>query len=121
MLIGGNILLYRVSLLDNVFYRFVLAIAGILFLITVSHRLKNISLIQYLGQHTLPIYLLQGWCIAATRIILGQLHLNDTSEIIPMVLCTITGIVIPLLIYKAAQRIGRMDFFFTPGKYIKIE
>ena len=44
--------------------------------------------LSYCGKKTLPIYVLQGFEIAATRLVITRVRLNDGIGIVPMLICT---------------------------------
>lgn len=113
-----NILSFEYSVIDNHVFRVMSAACGIVFIISLGMSL-NSHLLLYIGQRTLCIYVLQGICIAATRVLMSRVHLNDFIGIFPLFICTIIGTVMPLLIYEVSKKIGKIDFVFTPLKYIK--
>lgn len=128
--IGVNIALYYVDLSVQVFFSqlfdLMLAMIGTLFIIATSNQLSNIKqqrvreVFIILGRYSLPIYVLQGIIIAATRILLSKMGLNDFLGIIPMMVCTVFGTVMPLIVYYISTKIWKFDVFFYPGKYIKL-
>ena len=82
------------------------------------HLMSN-RILRYIGKRTLPIYMLQGIVIAASRVLITRIRLNGTYGIISLFICTVTGVIVPLLIYEARQKLFKFDFIFTPTKYIK--
>lgn len=103
-----------------------LALIGALFIIAISNKLSTIKHQRVrdtfitLGRYSLPIYVLQGIIIAATRILLSKMGLNDSLGIIPMFVCTVFGTVMPLIVYYISTKIWKFDVFFYPGKYLKL-
>lgn len=120
-LVAGNLLLYKYPVLDSRLCDFILGCFGVSFLITTSQYLQSVRFLKYLGKRTMPVYVLQGYFLAATRIVLGKLHLVDSFGICPLILCTAVSVLIPVVIYEVCQRIFKLGFFFSPGKYIKFQ
>lgn len=127
---GGHTLLYTLALLalnvvnykfciKNIFTNACVAMIGIIWAVSFCQIIKS-KLLSYVGKRTLCIYVLQGYCIAMTRIVLTKMGLNDTIGIMPMLVCTFVAINIPIFIYEICKKIVKIDFVFTPGRYIKL-
>lgn len=120
-----NVVVYNMHITSELllrFTKFVTSGLGICVLISLGNVFSDNSVMQYLGKSSLPIYVLQGFAIAASRIVLGKIyHGGDLWGIMPMFVCTLGGTLIPLLAYEMALRIWKFDFFFRPEKYIRIE
>lgn len=115
-----NIVLYQYPLCQTLVCKIVVAISGSLFVFFVCHRMASWALLNAIGRCSLSIYVLQGLAIAVTRQALGMVY-QPTDEVgwLPWAVCTGMGTLIPLLIYLASTKIGKLDFVFTPNKYLK--
>lgn len=76
VLLGVNLLSYNLNITFNIIEKVAIAFLGIAFLISLSIRIDN-KVLSFIGRRTLPIYVLHGIFIAATRIALGKMGLND--------------------------------------------
>lgn len=121
VLIIGNIMTYIYGLANIRWYSCALALLGSLFIITLSQAIKHSSILAYCGKYSLPIYVLQGFAIAGTRIILTRFGLKDQISIIPFIVCTIAGCIFPLILHLLSLKIWKLEACFYPGKYIRIE
>lgn len=119
LLMIGNILKYKGLFSSAGIIPFILSLAGALFVVELSIAIKQSRCIEYLGRQSLPIYVLQGIAIAASRLLLTALHLNVTYGILPLIICTVMGCTLPLCVYWVSTMIWKMDGCFYPGKYIK--
>ncbi len=98
------------------------ALSGIVLLVAFFKKIKRCEILNYLGNKSLSIYVLQGIVIAATRVLLGKISIyNDSLGIVNLIICTISGIIIPLAIEKVCSKMWKFDFIFYPNKYIKEE
>jgi len=70
ILFMGNMLIYNNSSISNQVIRFILSFIGIALIITLSKQISSNCLLQHCGRNTLPIYLLQEFAIAFSRLIL---------------------------------------------------
>lgn len=125
LLISENVLVYfYTDLLNSTYLYFVLsfvfALVGCLFVIYLSKIIKHFNILEYLGKQSLPIYVLQGLAIAVTRLLLTKLNLNVAWGILPLVVCTIAGCLIPLCVYWITKKIWKLELCFYPQKYIRI-
>ena len=105
------------------FYRvltFILAIAGSVFVIALSIVIKEERVLECLGKKSLPIYVLQGIAIAASRLMVTRLHMNTIYGVVPLIVCTFMGCVMPLCAYWLSKKIWKLDGCFYPGRYIKL-
>lgn len=116
-LLGVNLLSYSMNITFNIIGRVAIAFLGIVFLISLSMGLDN-KVLSFIGRRTLPIYVLHGIFIAATRIVLGKIGLNDLYGISPLFICTAVGVLVPLSIYEICAK-WNFDFFYTPMKLIR--
>lgn len=116
LLLLVNFMSYKYDFVINGVFKIALAIIGIIWLISICMRLENKALV-FVGQRTLPIYVLHGICIAATRVLLGKLGLNDSYGMSSLFICTLVGTCVPLAMYEICVYC-RLDFVFTPRKYI---
>ena len=80
--------------------------------------LRAERLIEELGQSTMEIYLLHGYVVSAFRIIITRIGLLDDFGIVPLLACSVTGVVIPMIMYRIVKRIKIVDFCFYPQRYI---
>jgi fucose 4-O-acetylase-like acetyltransferase len=62
------------------------------------------AFLVYVGQRTLPIYILHIMAIAGTRIVLGHvLHITSVNLVLPAICAA--GLMLPLIAYKIARRL----------------
>lgn len=125
LLVVINILIYR-GQSETVYLNLVFQILTSLIGICVIAALANWTVLNraliYLGTRSLPIYVLQGISIAAARVFWGKVyHGTDLFGILPMIVCTFSGLLLPIVAYEISLRVWKFDFFFKPGKYIKLE
>ena len=118
-MISANILSFMYSEPDTLLYSFAIALVGSLFVIALSQIIGKSSILAYCGKHSLPIYVLQGYAIAGTRLILTRFNLNGQVGIVPLIACTITGFVLPLVAHLISKKVWKLEVCFYPGKYIK--
>lgn len=121
LLVLGNVLVYLNILPTNLIYNFIIACIGVVCFINISMKLKRMKVLQYFGKQSLVIYVLQGFVIAATRIFLTKLHLNVCEGAVPLIICTMSAVVLPLSVYEISKRLFRLDFIFYPGRYINLK
>lgn len=119
-LLLSNAIIYKQGVACGSIVKLLMAFCGTTFLLATCVEKRN-KVLSFIGRRTLPVYVLHGLCIATLRILLGRMGLNDDSGIIPLIICTILGTAIPVGVYEISKRVGHLDFFFTPGKYIKYE
>lgn len=117
-LVAGNCVVLLFG--NNMLLRFCLAIVGSCAFIGAAYNLPNWKIISYLGKQTMPIYVLQGFAIAGSRLMLTKLHLNDSLGLIPLTVCSICGVLIPLVAYWVSKRIWKLEAIFYPTKYIPV-
>ena len=106
--------------IENKIVKLLLALVGSYIVLSFSYSLKQNKILEFLGKNSLPIYVLHGLAIAATRSIIT--HLYDGSDyygVFPLFLCSVMGVLIPVIIYLILRKIWKFDFIFSPGKYIK--
>ena len=96
-----------------------LSLLGSCLFIMVSMCFRNWKLLAYLGRNSLPIYLIHGIILSALRVGLSLLGIPLLGGAVPMVVCGLAGIVIPLACYQISTKIKILDFCFYPGKFIK--
>ena len=122
LLIGGNLVKYggmANAVTESRVFTFILAICGGLFAIELWIDLRESSVLEYVGKQSLPIYVLQGIAIAASRLLLTKMHLNVAYGIVSLVVCTILGCLLPLCAYWISTKIWKLDGCFYPGRYLK--
>ena len=119
ILFTGNILTFNGKTEQTLLIAFFLAIAGCIFMVTVSMLIHESEVWEYIGKRSLPVYVLQGFSIAMFRILLTKLHLNIGSGVFPLCFCTFFGTILPLIAYWICTKFWILDFFFYPGKYLK--
>lgn len=122
VLILANVLMYLMPSVDSTCVKLFVALIGCVFIIAISHMISNNKMWNYLGTSSLAIYVLQGLAIAGTRSVLTKVWKgSDFYGIVPFVVCTFMGTVLPLIVFEISKRVGKLDFFFMPGKYIKVK
>ena len=120
ILIAGNALKYFGIMGNSRVFTFLLALSGSLFVVELCIILKSNRFLEYLGKHSLPIYVLQGMVIAASRLSLTRLGLNIGYGIVPLVVCSVLGCFLPLCVYWLSTKIWKLDGCFYPGRYLKV-
>lgn len=120
VLVTGNAIMYSQEFTDVLVVKYVLAMAGCGFIISLSQMLPPYKWLLYLGKQTLPIYVLQGFAIAAVRLMMTQLGLNDPLGLLPLTICTASGVILPLLTYWISKYIWKFEALFYPTKFINI-
>ena len=120
VLVIGNVIMYNQVFANVIVVKFVFAIAGCSFMVSLSQGLPTYKYLLYLGKQTLPIYVLQGFAIAATRLVLTKLGFNDSLGLVPLVVCTCSGVILPLVGYLLSKHIWKLEVVFYPTKYINI-
>lgn len=118
LLLTGNILKYNGILGNSRIETFILMLIGSMFVIELCITIKKNSILEYLGKKSLPIYVLHGIAIAATRLFLTKLHLNTLYGIVPLIICTVFGVFLPVCTYWISLY-WKLDGCFYPGRYIK--
>ena len=122
ILLAGNTLLYGLPYCDGAWMKIMVALCGSMCMLLICKYIDNASFINYTGKCSLPIYVLQGLVIAATRQFLAIFyHSTDDNGMLPLIVCTTMGTLIPLVIYWCSTKIGKLDFVFTPTKYWKFK
>lgn len=119
VLIAGNILSFLYGVPSTMLYSFAIALIGSLFVIALSQMIGKSSVLSYCGRNSLPIYVLQGFAISGTRLVLTHFRLNGQTGIAPLVICTIAGCVLSLTAHLISKKIWKLEACFYPGKYIK--
>lgn len=123
VLLAGNTLLYGLPYCDGAWMKIVVALCGCMCMLLLCKCMENASFINYIGKCSLSVYVLQGLAIAATRQALAIVYHPTTNEMgwLPWTVCTVMGTLIPLAIYWCSTRTGKLDFVFTPTKYLKLK
>lgn len=91
------------------------------FFLQLSYHISRSSWLEYVGRNSFPIYLMHTLIIAFTRITMDKLGIGVVDGWIHLFVCTITGVVIPLVIFKISQNIWIIDFCFYPNRYISFK
>jgi fucose 4-O-acetylase-like acetyltransferase len=101
------------------FYFVVIALTGCAFIINLTFvlqklKLKALSWLPELGRHSLYIYVAHVIVFATVRIILRRVFgINDIPVL--MILCIISGLTVPVLLYKLSVKLN-MRWWFTLEK-----
>lgn len=104
--------------IDNFLLYVLFAIAGTIAVAHLSMALGESKFIERLGQGTMEIYLIHPFVISATRLLLKKAHLLDPFGIVPLIVCTVLGVAIPMLLYMLIKRVKFLDFCIYPQRYI---
>lgn len=91
----------------------------IAFFLQMSYRIVQNKVLEIIGKNTFPIYLTHGVIIAATRIFMDKLGVKVEGGWLQLCICTIAGIIIPIIIYKICQKIWVLDLCFYPNRYLQ--
>lgn len=102
------------------FFRIILALTGTTAVFLLSMVIGRNRLLGYLGRNTLPVYLIHGTVISVMKIAFSKLGVPLLGGWLPMILCTIAAIMIPIGIYAVCKKVVALDFLFYPNKYIRI-
>lgn len=78
-------------------------ITSTFFFIKLFMKVPHVGWLQYVGQRTMPIYLLHVFFTAPTRIVLLKLNIQNIG--INVLVGIVAGMVIPILVYVIAQRL----------------
>ncbi|MBM6603205.1 acyltransferase [Pediococcus acidilactici] len=78
-------------------------ITSAFFFIKLFMQVPHMGWLQYLGQRTMPIYLLHVFFTAPTRIVLLKLNIQNVG--INVLVGILAGLVMPLLVYVVAQKL----------------
>lgn len=96
-----------------------MAMCGSLIVWQSAKLCSNNKLLNRVGQLSLPIYLIHGYVISLTRILLTRAHFPDMGGIVPLIVCTFLGVCIPIIVYNnIVKRTVFLDFFVRPNKYL---
>ena len=119
VLMVGNVLVFNCSIQSDII-NILIAVAGSLFVMSLSVQLSKSVVLQYLGRTSIAIYLLQNLGIIISKKSLDIIVVG-TEQIGSIVLTagTILGCLIPVILYMCATKVWKCDFVFTPSKYIK--
>ncbi len=121
ILVAGNIFLFSRMVTFERIIQFISALSGSLFILMISVYIKESHLLEYIGRHAMPIYVLQGFSYNAARIILTKFYVNTSSELFPLCVCSLAGITLPLIVYQLSTKFFHLDALFYPGKYLKVQ
>lgn len=121
VMIGANIMIYNHIISSDIILKLIVAFSGSLFFLSLSKHLGDVAVLSYIGKCSLSIYVLQGLSIAAVRQALDVVYhpVDDTLGLLPWLVCSFFGTIIPLVIYDISTKIWKFDFVFTPNKYIR--
>lgn len=92
--------------------------SGCMLIVVLALYLNNVPIIELLGTLTMPIYLLHGFVLSATRLALIRFHIPTFGGLTPIIVCTILGTAIPIMLYKKFNTLKLFDFCFYPGRYL---
>lgn len=121
VLFAGNILLYNgMDFMHLLPIKFVLALSGCVFFIGLSVYIAKSDVLAYVGRNSLSVYVLQGLSIAVTRQGMAAVLGKELNEWVALAVCTVMGVLIPLVIYWVSTKVWKCDFVFTPLKYIRL-
>lgn len=96
-----------------------MAIMGSLMVLKIANISRDNKLLNNVGRLSLPIYLIHGYVISVTRIILTRARIPEVEGIVPLIVCTVIGVSLPIIIYNyIVKRTFFLDFFVRPNKYI---
>lgn len=104
---------------SNILTHTALACIGILLCIKISMEIRESQALEFFGKRTMEIYLLHTYVVSALRVILVRTRLLDSYGVIPLVVCSLAGIVVPVIVFNVVKRIRLVHFFFYPQHYIK--
>lgn len=115
-----SILIYEAELNEEVikFLLGILACISIIILVSIKSKKQNIVL-EFIAKYTMPIFLLHTFFAALFRIVLLRLGImNVWVHIVAGISASFLG---PICVAIVAEKIWWLDFFFYPGRYIKIK
>lgn len=121
VLFAGNILLYNdIEWMHLLPVEFVLALSGCAFFMILSIYISRFTVLSYIGKNSLSVYVLQGLSIAVVRQSMAAVFGKDLNEWVTLGVCTVMGVLIPLVMYWVSTKLWKCDFVFTPLKYIRL-
>ena len=103
---------------NNLVSHTLLAIFGCALSMQLAIIVSKSVILEFLGRSTMEIYILHTYVVSLCRVGLIKMHLTDPNGIIPLVLCSIAGLVIPIAFYQTIKRVKFIDFCFYPKHYI---
>lgn len=112
-----NLLVYNNLIQINIIFSIVLAILGSYIVLSISKKINEVKVFNYLGKISLQIYIIHAIVCSGVRVIL--IKLNITNIMIHYISATLLGIIVPVLVCKMSQKIKILDFCFSPLKYFK--
>lgn len=104
--------------LSGVYFDVPLAFIGSMIICLLSISIKENKVLQHIGKFTMPIYLFHGLVISVLRIGLIKLHIPFWGGLVPMIVCTGLGLMIPMVIYHILKHFIVFDFCIYPTKYL---
>lgn len=121
LLVAGNVAKYQhVDFTKYIIFKLLLALIGCCFFMLLGRIINRSRILEYVGENSLPIYVLQGLCIAVVRQGMQLLtHGAELNEWVAWSICVLLGTIIPLFIYWISTKVWKFDFVFRPTKYIK--
>jgi len=90
----------------------------ITFFLQLSYRIGPNKILEHIGKNSFPIYLIHGVVIAVARISMDRLGILIEGGWSQLCICTLSGIILPLMLYKISQKIWIIDFCFYPNRYL---
>lgn len=99
--------------------RLCVATSGILFTFALSIivcRKKKLLLIRFLGEYSLPVYLMHVLAYKVAFLVLFALHINN--YLIFLVVGSVVGLVVPAYVYRYLERKGFL-YLFNMNRCVK--
>ena len=106
---------------SNVLLDVIMSLVGTVLCCIWAMKISQSRILEYLGKQTFPIYLLHGYVVSFARVVLSRLHIPLMGGVVPLVVCTVLGIILPLVAYGITTKIRGLDFVFYPGKYLLLK
>lgn len=85
------------------------AVSSVVALSILADRMPGLGLLRQMGEDSLQIYVMHVLCLAATRIVLFKLHVNNLP--VHLVAGVAMGVAVPMIVAILARRFG-FDWIF---------
>ena len=93
-------------------------VVGVVLLFLIAKGIGRSKWLEALGKNSFPIYLLHGYVISAGRVVFSKFRVPLLQGILPLIVFTILGVLLPYIAYVVASKVKYLDFCFYPAKYM---
>lgn len=113
------IYIFIINNYKNDFADTILGFIGIITVSRVSIQISKNKILEYIGKHTMPIYVLHPYFVSALRVVMSKLGVPLLNGVTPLIICSSCGVVVPLIVFSFFSRFKLVDFCFYPYKYLR--